>query len=361
MISLQKPRWDRIGLMLALWAFAGTVLSLEFAFTLSVMEAQVPFEEIALPQYQRAALWIVLAPLILHLGRRIPLGSGRYWGGILFHLLCSLGIMVLYYGARLAYVIHTQGLEGNSGAWEMAVKNFWGRNLVDMAYYWCVLGGGYYYELRRRLREKELSAALLETRLVQAELSVLRGQLHPHFLFNTLNTISVMVREGRGPEAVSLLARLASLLRMSLDTDRSPLMPLRQEMEFLSAYMEIQQARFSDRLRYRTEVAPELMSIEVPSLILQPLVENAVLHGVSHKEGPGVVSVSAQAKHGRLFLRIEDDGPGFPPEGQRGREGIGLRNTRERLAKLYGNEARLEIKSQPGQGSVVSLELPIKP
>jgi two-component sensor histidine kinase len=362
MLKFEKPRWSSIGLLLLLWAVAGTLLSLEFAITLGVMDTSYPFYEVAIPQFQRAALWVIVVPLVLMLRRKVPISLGRYWGGVSFHLACSLVLMTLYYVVRLVYYMHVGTIDGSHGFWDAVVKNFWGRNLVDIAYYWLVIGGGYYYELSQRYREKELSEVHLETRLAQAELSMLKGQLQPHFLFNTMNTISVMVREGRNSEAVTLLARLASLLRMSLDTDRNLEMSLGKELDFLSAYMEIQKARFSDRLSYLVEVPQSMLRLQVPSLILQPLVENAVIHGISSKEGPGTIRVSAELAGERLVIRVADNGPGFPAAPRSGAQGgIGLSNTRERLARMYGEKGRLVIDSRAGQGSVVTVELPARP
>jgi len=362
MLKFEKPRWSNIGLLLFLWALAGTLLSLEFAFTLGVMETNYPFYEVAIPQFQRAALWVVMVPLVLMLRRKLPVSRGRYWGGGSFHIACSFLLMALYYVVRLVYYIHVGTIDGSGGFWDAVVKNFWGRNLVDIAYYWLVIGGGYYYELSQRFREKELSEVHLETRLAQAELSMLKGQLQPHFLFNTMNTISVMVREGHNAEAVTLLAKLASLLRMSLDTDRNLEMSLGKELEFLSAYMEIQKARFSDRLSYVVDVPQSALRLQVPSLIVQPIVENAVIHGLSRKEGPGTLRVSAEQRDDKLVIVVSDNGAGFPTATRGGREGgIGLSNTRERLARMYGKKGRLVIDSKAGQGSVVTIELPARP
>lgn len=362
MLKFVKPRWSNVVLLLLLWAIAGTLLSMEFAFTLGVMDTNYPFYEVAIPQFQRAALWVVVVPLVLMLRRKVPVSLGRYWGGVSFHVACSFLLMAIYYVVRLVYYIHVGTIDGSGGFWDSVVKNFWGRNLVDIAYYWLVIGGGYYYELSQRYREKELAEVHLETRLAQAELSMLKGQLQPHFLFNTMNTISVMVREGRNPEAVTLLAKLASLLRMSLDTDRNMEMSLGKELEFLSAYMEIQKARFSDRLSYVVEVPQSVLYLQVPSLIIQPIVENAVIHGISRKEGPGTIRVGAELRDSKLVIIVSDDGAGFPATTRGGREGgIGLRNTRERLARMYGKKGRLVIDSKPGQGSVVTIELPAHP
>lgn len=362
MMRFEKPSWPRVALLLGLWAFVGTILSVEIFFNLRVLEQRIDFYDVAWPQYLRAAVWVVLAPIVCWLARRIPVGSGRYGGGVAFHVFSSVVLMAAYYLARLTYVMLSKG-EAWSEFWAVAERNFYGRNLIDIAYYWVIVGGVYVYDLRRRFRETELSAAQLGARLVEAELQTLKSQLHPHFLFNTMNTISVLVREGRNADAVVLLSKLSTLLRQSLDQTRSLEVPLRQELEFVDNYVQIQQARFSDRLSFACEVPEELLGRPVPALLLQPLVENAILYGVSAKEGPGRVRVSARVEGGSLVLEVSDDGPGFPPQERatRRREGIGLGNTRERLARMYGERAKLEITSTPGQGSSVSVRLPFSP
>jgi two-component system, LytTR family, sensor kinase len=282
-----KPRWDRIALLLALWAFVGSVLALEVYLTVRVLQPEVLFVDMALLQFQRASLWVILVPLVLWLRVKMPLRSGSWVLGISFHLLLSFLLMAGYFFARVAYLGIIGEIKDDS-FWHFLLQNFFGRNIIDMLYYWLVLGAGYAFEFRQRYRQEELRAAVLQSKLIQAELQVLKRQLHPHFLFNTMNTIAVLVREARNQEAVHLLAKLSSLLRLSLDHDRSAEVQLRQELDFIRLYVEIQQARFPDRLEYQAHIEPEAHQARVPNLILQPLVENAILHGVAVKEGKGL-------------------------------------------------------------------------
>jgi sensor histidine kinase YesM len=292
---------------------------------------------------------------VLWLRRRVPLSRGRWAGGVSLHLALSLLAMAAYYLVRI-YHLMWSWRENMSMFWVEAGKNFWGHNIIDMVYYWAVLGCGYGFEFYQKYKHEELKAAQLGTRLVEAELTALKHQLQPHFLFNTMNTIAVLVREGRNGEAVTLLAQLGALLRMSLDGARAREVTLRQELEFLERYLDIQRARFSDRLGVRLEVSPEALEARIPNLLLQPVVENAVLHGIAPKHGPGVLEISAAVSAGSLHLEVRDDGVGFAAGGMR--EGIGLANTRERLAKIYGASGRFALTSEPGRGTRVTIILP---
>jgi sensor histidine kinase YesM len=278
---------------------------------------------------------------------------------VAFHFFMSFVVMAVYYlGRSFAYAwIENEPL---SEFWTFARQNFYGRNMIDMAYYWAVLAFGYSFEIYQKYKNEELKAAQLETRLIEAELQALRQQMHPHFLFNTMNTIAVLVRERKNDEAVTLLAQLSTLLRISLDGTRTPEVTLRQEMEFLGRYLEIQKARFSDRLNVTVNLPSETMDARIPNLLLQPIVENAILHGIAQKQGPGMVQINGRIDAGLLHLEVSDDGPGFSAGKLPRREGIGLSNTRERLAKIYGANQQLVLKSEPGRGVTVQIVLPFR-
>lgn len=355
-------RWDRIALLLGLWASVGTLLAFEVFFNVRVIEPGITFFDVALPQYQRAALWVVLAPFVLWLRGRVPLNRGRWLGGVSFHLFVSLAIMAIYYLARVVYLVLVDRTTWPE-FWETAGNNFWGRNLIDVLFYWLVVAGGFGFELWKRYRQEELRAAQLASRLAQAELQVLKRQLNPHFLFNSLNTVSVLVREEKSGEAVRLISKLSALLRTSLEQERSSEVLLGQELDFVGQYVEIQKARFPDRFDYVVEVSPEASVSRVPNLILQPLVENAVIHGVAAKTGPGRVAVRAAVAGERLVVEIADDGPGFSADAPRPalpKRGIGLSNTRERLERIYGPSASLSVESRPGEGARVRMEIPYR-
>ncbi len=354
-------RWIRYAAVVLGWAFLGLVLSLEVYFNnrAGMKPGTVDFVEVALPQFGRAVMWALMAPLILQMREKLPVSSGRWWGGVAFHLAMSFVVMATYYlGRMLAYMLFWENF--SSDFWTTALASFYGRNIIDMAYYWAVLAFGYSLEIYQRYKNEELKAVQLEARLVETELKALREQLRPHFLFNTLNTISVLVREQKNDEAVTLIARLSSLLRMSLDNTRIHEVTVRQEMDFLERYIEIQKARFSDRLNIAIAIEPAAMEARIPNLLLQPIVENAILHGIATKSGPGHVEVRGRVEAGKLHLEVRDDGPGFCDGGKRAKEGIGLSNTRERIAKIYGTQGRLTLHSESGHGVTVEIILPCR-
>lgn len=357
-----QPRWLKFFGLLAGWIFVGFVLSFEVYFNLragaSMTMAPMEFWTVATPQLVRAAMWACMAPLILQMVDKLPLTTGRWVGGITFHFLASFVVMATFYLGRLLGYVVFEG-EPLKGFWQMAANGFYGRNIIDMAFYWAVIAYGYMKAIYRKYKTEEVKGAQLETKLVEAELKALRQQLHPHFLFNTMHTIAVLVREGKNSEAVTLLARLSTLLRVSLDNTGVPEITLRQEMEFLDRYLEIQKTRFSDRLRVNISISPDAMQARIPNLLLQPIVENAIVHGVAPKSGPGQVDVLGRVENGNLYLSVRDDGPGFDGA-VRAREGIGLANTRERLSKIYGAQGHLSLKSHPGRGVTVQMTLPYR-
>lgn len=353
--------WIRYAAVVAGWAFLGFLLSVEvyFNFRVQLGADRVGFVDAALPQFGRVVMWALMAPLILQMRHKVPLNRGGWAVGVGFHLGMSFIVMATYYlGRNLAYVIFSE--QRWADFWEMALGGFWGRNIIDMAYYWAVLAFGYTLEIYRRYKREELKAVQLEARLIETELKALREQLRPHFLFNTLNTIAVLVREQKNDDAVNLIARLSSLLRMSLDNTRVHEVTVRQEMDFLERYIDIQKARFSDRLNVGIAIDDAAMEARIPNLLLQPLVENAILHGIASKSGPGRVDVMGHVEGGRLHLEVRDDGPGLGDGTQRAKEGVGLSNTRERIAKIYGAQGQLSLRSEPGRGVSVQIVLPCR-
>lgn len=351
-------RVQRVAAAAVGWGFVGLVLSLELYFNLRAEMNWADFATIAITQFGRAAMWACLTPFVLMLRARMPLSAGHWAGGVLFHIVFSFVVMATYYLGRLEASALIFG-PFNEGFWAVADKGFYGHNFVDMACYWAVLAFGYGSELYRKYRNEEIRTAQLESRLIEAELRALREQIKPHFLFNTLNTIAVTVRDGKIDLAVTLIAQLGSLLRMSLDGNRETDSTLRAEMDFLSRYVAIQKARFPDRLSVDVRVEEAALSVPVPWLILQPIVENAILHGVASKAGPGRVEIEATVEAGRLSVHVRDDGPGLP-ENRRIVEGTGLANTRERLGKTYGDAASMIIRNRPTGGIAVEIGLPCR-
>jgi len=355
----RQRAWRWLGIV-ALWFFIGLVLSTEVYFNVRVSEPAVRFTEVAWPQFQRALFWALLAPLVLWWRRAVPLSRGRWAGGIAFHLVVSFTVMAAYYLVRITWIYASMN-EPWSDFWSFAYRSYYGRNLIDMVYYWAVMGVADALQIRERYQRESLRAAQLESLLVEAELKALKHQLNPHFLFNTMNTIAVLVRENRNDEAVQLIARLSSLLRMTLENTRVQTVTLRQELEFLTRYLEIQAARFGDKLRFRTDIESAAFDAIIPNLILQPAVENAILHGIAQKTTPGLVEITARVHDGRLELAVKDDGPGLDPAvDEFGREGIGVTNTRVRLQRHYGKDFQMVLRSERGRGVTVAIVLPFQ-
>ena len=226
--------------------------------------------------------------------------------------------------------------------------------------YWMILFGGQVIDYNRRLREEELRASLLQSQLAMAQLQALKMQLHPHFLFNTLHAISALV--GKNPEAADkMIARLSDLLRMSLESDGAQEVLLEQELEFLQGYLDIQKTRFGDRLSVVMDIDADVLHALVPNMILQPLVENAIKHGIAPRSSGGNIAITVSRRDGFLNIQIEDDGPGLPSQAASGITfGVGLSNTRARLEQLYRGAHRFELSNAAEGGLLVELEVPFR-
>ncbi len=226
--------------------------------------------------------------------------------------------------------------------------------LANFLAFWIIAAVFQAVEARQRVRD-------LQGRLAQAELQNLKSQLHPHFLFNTLHTISVLMREDI-ETANRVLLRLSELLRVSLDYSRADRIPLQQELDFLEAYLSIEQTRFQERLHTSITADGEARGALIPTLLLQPLVENALRHGIAPHAAGGALSIHARRVSNTLELRVEDDGSGLSPDyPERRSRGCGIRNTEGRLRALYGEEARFEVAQRPRGGVAVKISIPYLP
>lgn len=279
------------------------------------------------------------------------------------HVLVGLGACLLHLCTVGALYATTHG-RGLATAGRQVRGFFHTYFMLELVTYLTLLGGLATFELLRRNREAErqaaalrLRAAELESRAAEAELSALRAELHPHFFFNTLNAISGLVRLGEQQAAVRVLELLGDLLRATLGRGSEGEVPLSRELELLGSYLEIERTRFRDRLRVELSIDPAARAALVPPLLLQPLVENAVRHGIAAVAGPGRVGVRASLADDALVLTVEDSGPGFPPQPKRG---IGLGNTAARLAQMYGGAATLRHHNLQGGGAQVTLTLPLR-
>jgi sensor histidine kinase YesM len=300
--------------------------------------------------------WAAWTPAIAALRDRFPLERGVRGRSLAVHGGAALGAGLLHslVNALAVVVVFEEFVPAN--LWRLTLQFVQSRAHFSVLTYLATVGILSAATFARRLAERERTAAELRERLTEAELSALKAQLQPHFLFNTLHAIGVLIRED--PSAAALtVTRLGDLLRRTLEGGGTHEVALRHEIEMLRLYLDIQQTRFSDRLTVRVTVPDLLMDAMVPAFVLQPLVENALRHGVEPRSGPALVTVEAARQDGMLVLEIRDDGPGFRPGH---REGVGLRNTRARLAALYGDRQRLELADRPEGGAAVTVRLPFR-
>ena len=303
--------------------------------------------------------WLLLAPFIFKVCLRYPFDAGRWRRSVLVHLPACLAFGLVYstlrWGASFVPWVDEKPLIFN----RVAITHIY----LWVLSYWVLVGVHEAWHNYQRFKQGELRASQLEARLAQAQLEVLKGQLHPHFLFNTLHAISTLIHRD-ADAADEMLAQLSDLLRMTLANIGVQEVPLQQELEFLRRYLDIQQMRFQDRLRVVMDVPSDTLDVKVPNQVLQPLVENAIRHGVDARRGEGLIEIRARAEGATLMLSVRDDGPGLRPEALNGvraqGRGIGLSNTRARLKELYGPISMLELANHPAGGTLVSLSIPLR-
>ena len=278
-----------------------------------------------------------------------PVGSRRRPAHYLVHLALFAAVTALY-------VIGMEIPGWRQGEESAADIYVWNLGQMALGYVFDAAIGASFL-LRDRLMDEESRSARLAAQLTQSQLSVLRAQLHPHFFFNTLNAIAELVHKDRDA-ASHTVARLGAFLRYSLEVSEVQAVPLREEVDALQAYLDIIRLRFGDRVTVETRLEPAALAVPVPPLLLQPLVENALKHGLEPKEGAGRLEITAGIADGVLRLEVRDDGLGLRPSAAGRRSGIGLRNTRERLQQTYGAAASLTVEARPGGGVVASITLP---
>jgi sensor histidine kinase YesM len=258
-----------------------------------------------------------------------------------------------------ARVFIMQGFDGRALDWWMSFRELFFLNFDwEMMTYWAIIGLSHAIDFHRESQERELASAQLETRLAEAQLQALQRQLHPHFLFNTLHTISALMH--RDTEAAdAMLARLSDLLRLTLDRIGTQQVALKDELDFVQKYLDIERTRFAERLQVSTEIEPETLDAAVPNLVLQPLVENALRHGLAPKVGGGRVEIVARRLGDELQLVVRDNGAGLSTDAQNAFEsGVGLSNTRSRLQHLSAGRHRFEFHTPPGGGLAVTIQIP---
>jgi len=345
------------------WSFPlGAIFALLTAlrdYTVSQkLESGLPLSYWLIGEAAVYAFWSLFAPLILWVMLRFPLTKKTWLQNGVVHLL-------FYSCLACAYAVHywvVDSLQLPQSAKPLSAdfsKTFYvSFSGALIKYYAPIIVGGYVAIYYARLREQELRSATLATELAQAELRALKMQLQPHFLFNTLHSISTLVHtNAKGADV--MIAQLSDLLRATLNAGAVEYAPLRQEMDFAGKYLAIEQTRFSDRLTIEIDAAPETLDVEVPYLILQPLIENAIRHGVSKNPGAGIIRIEARLRGEKLYVTIADNGPGILTPARPTGGGVGLENTRARLEQAYAGRSELRLKRTAERGTIAELSLPV--
>jgi two-component system LytT family sensor kinase len=304
--------------------------------------------------------WLIcalLTPAVFWLAARLPLTRGTLARRVPLHLLGAVLLCVAWAGAG---ILLSEAMFGRTPYGGGALSWFFTTLPFGVAVYFALLGVAHAAKFFLEVRERETQAARLSAQLAEARLGALRMQLQPHFLFNSLNAVTVIVRDRDTATATRVLEQLGEMLRRVIRADRPPEVTLAEELDFVRQYLAIEQIRFSDRLRPAFDVDPSLAGAAVPEFLLQPLVENALQHGLAKRVGATALRIAARREGETLVLTVSDDGPGPEAGAPAAAMGVGLGNTRERLATLYGAAAALELTATPGGGAVATVRLPYR-
>jgi two-component system, LytTR family, sensor kinase len=360
----QSPRWFWIA---AIWSTVGLFDATQTFFVMRSEGMHHHWVRLFITLPLSWLPWALATPFVLSLGRRFPPAQWRRattWGA---HL-AALAIIGLFFSAW------TSALEKLFNPWAplpslatgfgpfvtLWFDKFFNGLLACLILYNAILLVSYLLDSRDRLAFQQTETARLNEQLSKAQLDALRRQIEPHFLFNTLNAIAGLVREERNDAAVTMIAGLSDFLRRVLEGSDRQQVPLGEELEFAQRYLDIQKVRFAERLQFTMDVPTELFTAQVPNLILQPMVENAVKHGIAKRVQGGAIRIAASRSNGRLILSVYNDGPSLPAGWDETRCRIGISNVRTRLQSLFGDGFELRMQNQKPGGVEISLSLPFK-
>ena len=343
----------------AAWTLAGVVLAGQSALDVAMRGGKGTPLAVAFIQ---TLPWIPVTLAVIALTIRVPFSRARWVVPALVHFVASIALSFV---ANTLTVLGYMASSGSFGSLQVVVRQgaLWGTLHYHTAVliYAAALGITQAVLFYRRTRARELQVAKLEGQLARAHLQTLNAQIRPHFLFNTLHTIGQLWRSGRSDDADAVLDHLGNLFhKVQRSTSRFEV-PVSEELELVREYLAIEEVRFRDRLHTSVCAANGALECLVPPLILQPIVENAVRHGISAVSSSGTVEVNAELMARHLRLSVRDDGPGISAVTSQPGSGTGLRNTRERLTQLYGTDAELEIRDAPRGGTIVRIDIPLTP
>jgi two-component system, LytTR family, sensor kinase len=355
-------KWLGYGLIVvAVWGVVAIISGIQSHLNALGMDYQSSLREKIFRSLRNYSLFAFLTPFAIVVARRFRL-TRDHWMKPLIALIVGFGLFSLAWSVlRVTFFpIHITKTGQLVPPSLTVLQDFWVSNFEDALWMYfpivCITYAVLYY---RDSRQRQLAESQLQTQLARAQLSLLQAQLHPHFLFNTLHAISTLMNRDV-TAARSMIVRLSDLLRLAMQSVQVQEVTLKRELEFVDNYLEIEKIRFQDRLTVQLEIAPETLDALVPNLLLQPLVENAVRYGVAMQPGRGWVRIASRREYAKLVIEIDDSGPGISLESLPQKEGVGLSNTRSRLARLYGAAQKLELTNRSERGLRVSVVIPFQ-
>jgi two-component system, LytTR family, sensor kinase len=350
--------WLRWCFFFCVWTLLGVSFALSTYLGARQDNVQISWKRVLSGYLADFYLWGMLSPLIFLLARRFELRK-HFPRNVLIHLGASVVLsgFVISAASPLVWYLGYPNLARNP-----TLAILWRNNAFSAYYfhqgltiYWTTLVVAHALYYYRGLRKREAETARLTSQLAQAQLQALKMQIHPHFLFNTLNSIAALLH--KDVEAADrMIARLGDFLRLTLKSSDAQTVAFEQELEFLKCYLDIEHIRFQDRLTVEMDIDPHALKATVPNLILQPIVENAVRHGVARQTSHGHITIRARREGERLIMTVADNGPGL--KAQSNGSGIGISNTRARLEQFYGSDFSFQIANSIERGASVTLDVP---
>jgi two-component system LytT family sensor kinase len=354
----ESPRWLWIA---AIWGGIGLFDATQNVFVMRAEGMHHAWARLFFTLLMSWLPWALATPIVFRLTLRFPPAQWRRVSTWAAHLGTAVALGMIHAGwiALWERTLNPWMLDPGPGAFpELWLHKFLNGLLSYVILYGLILLVVHIRESQKRLAFQQTETARLNEQLSKAQLSALRQQIEPHFLFNTLNAIAGLMRERKNDAAVSMIAGLSDFLRRVVtDSDRQQV-PLGEELEFAQKYLDIQKARFAERLEFSLDVPLDLLSAQVPSLILQPMVENAVKHGIAKRVSGGAIRIAAARSNGTLTLRVYNDGPRLAEGWERSPTGIGILNTRTRLRSLYGDRFDLTLRNQEPDGVEAAVSMP---
>jgi two-component system LytT family sensor kinase len=356
-----KNRWVEPALIVLVWSLIALFFCGQVYFILHLMDRPEQWKGPFFQQISYCVLWALATPLVIRLARRFPVERSTWRRNLPIHIIacCVLSFLLMSLYSITLFLWINWGIKPYSvlNTLRSAIFDFSQAIGIYCLIVLIIHALNYY----RQYQAEVLSRSQLQSQLSQAQLQALKMQLHPHFLFNTLHSISALLNEDT-EAARSMIARLGDFLRLTLENSGTQEVSLQKEMDFLKCYLEIERIRFQDRLTTLLDVEPQALDVQVPNLILQPIVENAIRHGIAPRSTPGQIEIQAKHFNGMLRIRVRDNGPGLsvnPIIKRTNGKGLGLANTRARLEQLYGASHHFELVNAPDGGLIVTLDIPV--